>query len=124
MANMKAMQVKKAGGDFEMVEIPIPEPGTHQIRIKVEACGVCHSDSVTKEGIFPSIEYPRVPGHEVIGIIDKLGDSVSNFKEGQRVGVGWHGGYCFHCEPCRRGDFINCQNGKITGVTHDGGYAE
>ncbi|NIP44741.1 MAG: alcohol dehydrogenase catalytic domain-containing protein [candidate division Zixibacteria bacterium] len=124
MANMKAMQVKKAGGDFELVEMAIPEPGTHQIRIKVEACGVCHSDSVTKEGIIPGIEYPRVPGHEVIGTIDKLGGSVSNFKEGQRVGVGWRGGHCFHCEPCRRGDFTNCQNGKITGVTHDGGYAE
>ncbi len=124
MANMKAMQVKKAGGDFEPVEIPIPEPGVHQIRIKVEACGICHSDVFVKEGLFPGIEYPRIPGHEVIGVVDKLGDAVSNFEVGQRVGVGWHGGHCFVCEPCRRGDFVNCQNAGITGITHDGGYAE
>lgn len=121
---MKAMQVKKAGGDFEMVELPIPEPGTHQVRIKVQACGVCHSDMFVKEGIFPNIQYPRIPGHEVIGVIDKLGTAVKSWKEGQRVGVGWHGGHCFVCEPCRRGDFINCKNAGVTGLTHDGGYAE
>lgn len=124
MATMKAMQVKKAGGDFEMVELPIPEPGTHQVRIKVQACGVCHSDMFVKEGIFPNIQYPRIPGHEVIGVIDKLGTAVKSWKEGQRVGVGWHGGHCFVCEPCRRGDFINCKNAGVTGLTHDGGYAE
>jgi propanol-preferring alcohol dehydrogenase len=124
MATMKAMQVKKAGGDFEPVELPIPEPGTHQVRIKVQACGVCHSDMFVKEGIFPNIQYPRVPGHEVVGIIDKVGSAVKAWKEGQRVGVGWHGGHCFVCEPCRRGDFINCQNAGVTGLTHDGGYAE
>jgi propanol-preferring alcohol dehydrogenase len=124
MATMKAMQVKKAGGDFEPVELPIPEPGTHQVRIKVQACGVCHSDMFVKEGIFPNIQYPRVPGHEVVGIIDKVGSAVKAWKEGQRVGVGWHGGHCFVCEPCRRGDFINCQKAGVTGLTHDGGYAE
>ncbi len=124
MADMKAMQVKKAGGDFEYVEVPIPEPGTHEVRIKVEACGICHSDEFVKEGLFPGIEYPRIPGHEVIGKIDKLGEHVHGWEKGQRVGVGWHGGHCFICDPCRRGDFVNCRNGKITGLTHDGGYAE
>lgn len=121
---MKAVQVKKAGGDFEVVEKDIPSPGKKEVLIKVEACGICHSDMFVKEGAFPGIKYPRVPGHEVIGKIEKLGDNVSTFKKGQRVGVGWHGGHCFECEPCRRGDFISCENAKIAGLSYDGGYAE
>lgn len=121
---MKAVQIKEAGGDFEVVELDIPSPGNKEVLIKVEACGICHSDMFVKEGAFPGIEYPRVPGHEVIGKIEKLGEGVSNFKQGQRVGVGWHGGHCFECEPCRRGDFISCENAKIAGISYDGGYAE
>src|SRR5690242_16732100 len=123
MARMKAVQVSKAHGDFEVVERDIPEPARNQVRIKVEACGVCHSDSVTKEGLFP-IQYPRVPGHEIAGRIDAVGAGVTQWKAGQRVGVGWHGGHDFTCDFCRRGDFILCDNEKITGITHDGGYAE
>lgn len=121
---MKAMQLSKAGGDFELVEREIPTPGHNEILLKVEACGICHSDMFVKEGAFPGIEYPRIPGHEVIGIIEKVGEGVNNFKAGQRVGVGWHGGHCFECEPCRRGDFISCENAKIAGISYDGGYAE
>ncbi len=121
---MKAVQISKAGGDFELVEREIPQPGSGEVRIKVEACGICHSDAFVKEGAFPGMTYPRVPGHEVAGYIDELGEGVSAWEKGQRVGVGWHGGHCFTCEPCRVGDFINCQNQKITGITHDGGYAE
>jgi D-arabinose 1-dehydrogenase-like Zn-dependent alcohol dehydrogenase len=124
MAKMRAVQVSKAGGNFELVERPIPEPGRNQVRIKVEACGICHSDSVVKEGLFPGIQYPRIPGHEVAGRIDAVGADVTNWKPGERVGVGWHGGHDFTCDDCRRGDFINCQNKKITSVTHDGGYAD
>jgi len=124
MARMKAVQVSKSGGDFEVVERNIPEPGRGQVRIKVEACGICHSDALVKEGLWPGLQYPRVPGHEIAGRIDALGADVANWKTGQRVGVGWHGGHCFVCEPCRRGDFILCQNQKITAITHDGGYAE
>ncbi len=124
MARMKAVQVGKAGGDFEIVEREIPEPARGQVRIKVEACGICHSDALVKEGHWPGIKYPRVPGHEIAGRIDALGADVTNWKEGQRVGVGWHGGHDFTCKPCRRGDFINCKTEKITGITHDGGYAE
>lgn len=124
MPSMKAVQVSFAGGDFEIVEREIPSPQPNQVRIKVEACGVCHSDVVTKEGLWPQIKYPRVPGHEIAGYIDKVGEGVTAWKEGQRVGVGWHGGHCFECEPCRKGDFINCQKGLITGVHYDGGYAE
>jgi D-arabinose 1-dehydrogenase-like Zn-dependent alcohol dehydrogenase len=124
MPTMKAVQVGKPGGNFEVVERPIPEPGRTQVRIKVEACGVCHSDVLTKEGLLPGIQYPRVPGHEIAGRIDKVGADVTPWQVGQRVGVGWHGGHCFVCVPCRRGDFINCQNEKITGISHDGGYAE
>jgi D-arabinose 1-dehydrogenase-like Zn-dependent alcohol dehydrogenase len=121
---MKVVQVSKAGGNFELVERNIPEPGRNQVRIKVEACGICHSDQLVKEGYWPGIQYPRVPGHEIAGRIDAVGGDVSNWKPGQRVGVGWHGGHDFICNPCRRGDFINCQNEQITGISYDGGYQE
>jgi D-arabinose 1-dehydrogenase-like Zn-dependent alcohol dehydrogenase len=124
MARMKVAQISKAGGDFELVERNIPDPGRAQVRIKVEACGVCHSDSIVKEGLFPWVQFPRVPGHEIAGRIDAVGEGVTQWGAGQRVGVGWHGGHCFICEPCRRGDFVLCKNEKITGITHDGGYAE
>ena len=121
---MKVVQVSKPGGDFEIVERPVPEPGRTQVRIKVEACGICHSDVLTKEGLFPGLQYPRVPGHEIAGRIHAIGADVTQWKHGQRVGVGWHGGHCFVCDPCRRGDFIVCQNEKITGISFDGGYGE
>jgi len=121
---MKAVQVSKAKGNFEVVERPTPEPARGQVRIKVEACGVCHSDELVKEGLWPGIQYPRVPGHEIAGRIDAVGPDVTQWKKGQRVGVGWHGGHCFVCDACRRGDFALCQNGKITAITFDGGYAE
>ncbi|MGA3090897.1 MAG: alcohol dehydrogenase [Terriglobales bacterium] len=124
MSKMKAVQVSKPGGNFELVERNIPEPGRNQVRIKVEACGICHSDALVKEGHWPGIEYPRVPGHEIAGRIDRVGADVANWTPGQRAGVGWHGGHCFTCNACRRGDFINCRNEKITGISHDGGYAE
>jgi D-arabinose 1-dehydrogenase-like Zn-dependent alcohol dehydrogenase len=124
MAKMKAVQVPKAGGDFEIVERDIPQPATGQVRIRVLACGVCHSDSVTKEGLFPGIVYPRVPGHEVAGVIDEVGTGVTTWKKGQRVGVGWHGGQDGTCLACRRGDFINCPNAKVCGISYDGGYQE
>jgi D-arabinose 1-dehydrogenase-like Zn-dependent alcohol dehydrogenase len=120
---MKAVQVPKPGADFEIVEREIPEPGPGQVRIRVQACGVCHSDVITKEGIFP-ISYPRVPGHEVAGVIDALGTGVQAWKKGQRVGVGWHGGQDGTCLACRRGDFVNCVNVQICGVSYDGGYQE
>jgi len=123
-SKMKAVQVSKPGGNFELVERNIPEPARGQVRIKVEACGICHSDALVKEGHWPGIQYPRVPGHEIAGRIDAVGADVTNWMPGQRVGVGWHGGHCFVCDACRRGDFINCQNEKITGITHDGGYQE
>ena len=121
---MKAVQVAKAGGGLELVERNIPEPGRGQVRIKVEACGICHSDLLVKEGYWPGIQYPRVPGHEIAGRIDAIGADVTNWKPGQRVGVGWHGGHCFTCDSCRRGHFVLCQFEKITGINHDGGYAE
>ncbi|WP_254533285.1 alcohol dehydrogenase [Natrinema gelatinilyticum] len=121
---MRAVQVAEAGGPFEVVDRPIPELGRKEVRVKVEACGVCHSDSYTKEGSWPSIEYPRVPGHEIAGRIDVVGDDVDTWSEGQRVGVGWHGDHCFSCEPCRRGEFIDCEHEKVTGIDIDGGYAE
>lgn len=121
---MKAVQVSKPGGNFELVERPKPEPGREQVRIKVEACGICHSDMLVKEGLLPGIQYPRVPGHEIAGRIDAIGADVTLWKPGQRVGVGWHGGHCFECEPCRRGDFINCKFEKITSLHFDGGYQE
>ncbi|GAB4410002.1 MAG: alcohol dehydrogenase [Microscillaceae bacterium] len=118
------MQISRPGGDFELVERDIPQPGFKQVLLKVEACGICHSDFFVKEGAFPGIAYPRVPGHEVIGVIETLGEGVTSWQTGQRVGVGWHGGHCFECEPCRRGDFISCQKAHITGISLDGGYAE
>jgi D-arabinose 1-dehydrogenase-like Zn-dependent alcohol dehydrogenase len=121
---MKVVQVPKAGAAFEIVEREIPQPGPGQVRIKIHACGVCHSDLLTKEGLFPGIQYPRVPGHEISGRIDSLGTGVTQWKPGQRVGVGWHGGHCFICENCRRGEFILCVNGKVTGIHLDGGYGE
>jgi len=122
---MKAVQVSKPGANFEVVERPVPEPGRNQVRIKVEACGICHSDVLVKEGHWPyGLEYPRVPGHEIAGRIDAIGSEVSLWRPGQRVGVGWHGGHCFICDPCRRGNFINCRNEKITAIHFDGGYAE
>jgi D-arabinose 1-dehydrogenase-like Zn-dependent alcohol dehydrogenase len=121
---MKAAQVPKAGGEFEIVERDIPKPGAGEVRIKVQACGVCHSDVLTKEGAWPGIQYPRVPGHEVAGIVDELGAGVSEWKVGQRVGVGWHGGQDNTCPSCRRGDFRNCRNLKIPGISYDGGYQQ
>jgi D-arabinose 1-dehydrogenase-like Zn-dependent alcohol dehydrogenase len=124
MAKMRVVQVPLPKAPFEIVEREIPSPAPGSVRIKVQACGVCHSDSVTKDGLFPNIQYPRVPGHEVAGIIDAIGSGVADWKVGQAVGVGWNGGYCGHCEPCRRGEFFACQNGQTTGVTYDGGYAD
>jgi D-arabinose 1-dehydrogenase-like Zn-dependent alcohol dehydrogenase len=125
MATMRVVQVPYAKGPFEIVERDIPEPSAGLVRIKVEACGVCHSDSLTKEGLFPNIQYPRVPGHEIIGILDALGAGVPGWRVGQRVGVGWHGGNCGYCDACRSGDAFACQTETlVTGVTHDGGYAE
>jgi D-arabinose 1-dehydrogenase-like Zn-dependent alcohol dehydrogenase len=124
MSKMRVMQVTQPNGPFELVEREIPEPGTGQVRLKVEACGICHSDSLTKEGTWPGVQYPRVPGHEVAGIIDAVGAGVVGWTAGQRVGVGWHGGYCGHCQPCRRGEFFACQWGQITGITYDGGYSD
>ncbi len=124
MSKMRAVQISQPNGPFEFVEREIPEPADGWVRLKVEACGICHSDSLTKEGTFPGITYPRVPGHEVAGIIDAVGKGIIGWTEGQRVGVGWHGGYCGHCEPCRRGDFFACEWNQSTGVTYDGGYAD
>jgi D-arabinose 1-dehydrogenase-like Zn-dependent alcohol dehydrogenase len=124
MAKMKVVQVPKAGADFQIVEREIPEPGPGQVRIRVQACGVCHSDVLVKEGRWPGLVYPRVPGHEVAGVIDEAGSGVTQWKKGQRVGVGWHGGQDGTCLACRRGDFVNCANLKITGLSYDGGYQE
>jgi D-arabinose 1-dehydrogenase-like Zn-dependent alcohol dehydrogenase len=122
---MRAVQVPRAGGNFEIVERDIPEPGPGTLRIKVQACGICHSDSLTKEGQFPGITYPRVPGHEVVGIVDKIGSGVAGWTAGQRAGVGWSGGYCGYCDACRRGDFFGCLTATyVTGITSDGGYAD
>jgi len=120
---MKAAQISKAGGDWELVERDIPEPGPGQVRVKIEACGICHSDAVVKDGIWPGLQYPRVPGHEIAGRVDAVGANVNSWAVGQRVGVGWHGGHCFVCEQCRRGDFAMCINRKVTGIDFDGGYA-
>src|SRR5438093_2834294 len=124
IAPMKVAQIPKAGADFQIVEREVPTPGVGHVRIKVQACGICHSDSLTKEGAWPGIQYPRVPGHEVAGAIDAVGPGVAGWQPGQRVGVGWNGGYCGHCEHCRRGDFFACVTGQVTGITSDGGYAE
>jgi D-arabinose 1-dehydrogenase-like Zn-dependent alcohol dehydrogenase len=121
---MRVAQIPKAGADFQLVDREIPQPGAGEVRIKVQACGVCHSDVFTKEGLWPGIQYPRVPGHEVAGIIDELGAGVSGWKQGQRAGVGWHGGHDGTCLQCRRGDFGNCQNMKIAGISYDGGYQQ
>lgn len=122
---MRAVQVTKAGGPFEIVERDVPEPGSGQVRLKVQACGVCHSDSLTKEGYWPGIQLPRIPGHEVAGIIDAIGPNVGGWKVGQRAGVGWHGGHCGYCDSCRRGDFVTCRvDMRISGIHIDGGYAD
>jgi propanol-preferring alcohol dehydrogenase len=120
----RAVQVSAAGGAFEVVQKQFPEPGPGHVRIRVQACGVCHSDAITKFGLFPGIAYPRVPGHEVAGVLDAVAADVQLFKAGQRVGLGWHGGHCNYCAPCRRGDFILCENQQISGISFDGGYAD
>ncbi|HKZ04245.1 MAG TPA: alcohol dehydrogenase [Methylomirabilota bacterium] len=124
MPRMKVAQIPKAGADFEIVERDVPEPGPGQVRIRVQACGVCHSDVFVKDGGLPGLVYPRVPGHEVAGVIDAAGPGVAQWPQGQRVGVGWHGGQDGTCLACRRGDFVNCASSRITGISHDGGYAE
>lgn len=124
LAPMKVAQISKPGGEFEIVEREIPAPGMGEVRIKVQACGICHSDVLTKDGLWPGIQYPRIPGHEVAGFIDELGAKVTAWKQGQRVGVGWHGGQDNSCRYCRRGDFRNCENLKIPGISYDGGYQE
>src|SRR5580693_2463690 len=124
IATMKVAQVSGPGGDFQVVDREIPTPGAGHVRIKVQACGVCHSDALTKEGLWPGIQYPRAPGHEVAGVIDAVGDGVSVWKKGQRVGVGWHGGHDGTCLSCRRGDFRNCRNLEIPGISYDGGYQQ
>jgi len=124
MAKMKVAQIAKAGADLEIVDREIPQPGPGQVRIRVQACGVCHSDVLTKEGGLPGLVYPRVPGHEVAGVIDEAGPGVTQWKPGQKVGVGWHGGHDGTCLACRRGDFVNCASSKVTGLSYDGGYEE
>ncbi|MGH9612517.1 MAG: alcohol dehydrogenase catalytic domain-containing protein, partial [Bryobacteraceae bacterium] len=125
MPKMRAIQVARPNGPFELVEREIPEPGPGSVRIKVQACGICHSDTLSKEGTFPGIQYPRVPGHEVAGIVDAVGPGVAGWTKGQRAGVGWHGGHCGHCDSCRRGYFFACQTAMlVTGITSDGGYAD
>src|SRR4051794_12187494 len=124
MAVMRVAQVSRPKSAFEIVERPVPEPGGGSVRIKVQACGICHSDSLTKDGLIPGIEYPRVPGHEVAGVIDAVGPGVAGWEPGQRVGVGWNGGYCGYCDHCRRGEFFACVRGAVTGVSYDGGYGE
>jgi len=121
---MKAAQIAKPGADFEIVERLLPEPDAGHVRIKVKACGICHSDVLVKDGLWPGIQYPRVPGHEVAGVVDEVGAGVTSWKKGQRVGVGWHGGHDGDCRECRRGDFRNCRNVKVTGISYDGGYQQ
>jgi NADPH2:quinone reductase len=121
---MRAVQVPEAGAEFELVERAVPDPGPGEVRVAVDACGICHSDAYVKEGTYPGISYPRIPGHEIAGRVDAVGERVTAWSEGDRVGAGWHGGHCFTCEPCRRGDFQGCEDGEITGITLDGGYAE
>ena len=124
MNQMTAVQISRPGAAFETVKRDIPEPGRSHVRIKVQACGVCHSDVFVKEGHWPALQYPRITGHEVAGVIDEIGSEVTAWKKGQRVGVGWHGAHCGLCVPCRRGDFISCQNLRVTGFNNDGGYAQ
>ncbi|MFB6178500.1 MAG: alcohol dehydrogenase [Halorientalis sp.] len=121
---MQAAVVPEPGAEFEIVEREIPDPEPGEVRVAVEACGICHSDAFVKSGGYPGLSYPRIPGHEIAGRIDAVGADVEEWTTGERVGVGWHGGHCFTCEPCRRGDFLQCENGEITGITYDGGYAE
>src|SRR6202171_6165912 len=123
-SKMKAAQISQPGGDWELIERDIPEPSVGQVRVKVEACGICHSDALVKDGVWPGLQYPRVPGHEIAGRVDAVGTNFTSWAVGQRVGVGWHGGHCFVCEQCRRGDFAMCVNRKVTGIDFDGGYAE
>jgi D-arabinose 1-dehydrogenase-like Zn-dependent alcohol dehydrogenase len=120
----KYVQVQGAGAPLEVVSRDVPEPKAGEVRVRIEACGVCHSDSVTVEGLFPNVTYPRVPGHEIVGRVDSVGANVPQWQKGQRVGIGWYGGHCRLCEPCRRGDLVACQNSSIPGITYDGGYAE
>jgi D-arabinose 1-dehydrogenase-like Zn-dependent alcohol dehydrogenase len=125
MPKMRVAQVARTGGPIEIVEREIPQPGPGWVRIKVQACGICHSDSLVKEGLWPGLKYPRVPGHEVVGIVDEVGENVAQWKTGQRVGVGWHGGHCGFCDACRNGDFFGCTVAlQITGISFDGGYGE
>jgi D-arabinose 1-dehydrogenase-like Zn-dependent alcohol dehydrogenase len=121
---MKAAQVTRPGGPIELVERDVQKPGPGEVRVRVQACGICHSDVFTKEGLWPGIQYPRVPGHEIAGVVDEVGAGVAEWKKGQRVGVGWYGGHCGHCRACRRGDFINCEYLPVPGITYDGGYEE
>ena len=120
----KYVQVSKANAPLDLVTRDVPDPGAGSVRVRVEACGVCHSDAVTVQSLLPIVSYPRVPGHEIVGIVDAVGPDVIRCKPGQRVGIGWYGGHCGHCEPCRRGDLVACQNPLIPGLTYDGGYAE
>lgn len=124
MPKMRALIVAKAGAPFQLVERDIPQPGPGEVRVRVEACGMCHSDVFVKSGHFPGLTLPRIPGHEIAGRVDAVGSGVTQWKAGQRVGIGWYGGHCGQCDGCRRGDFVNCANGKITGISFDGGYAE
>jgi len=124
MAKMRAVQISKANGPFELVEREVPTAGPGQVRIKVEACGICHSDAFVKFGAYPGLQLPRIPGHEIAGTVDAVGDGVSAWKVGERVGVGWHGGHCFECKACRKGQFINCEKAQVCGISYDGGYAE
>jgi D-arabinose 1-dehydrogenase-like Zn-dependent alcohol dehydrogenase len=125
MPKMRAALIARPAGPFEIVEREIPQPGAGWVRIKVQACGICHSDSLVKEGHWPGLKYPRVPGHEIVGVVDALGTGVSQWKPGQRVGVGWHGGHCGNCDACRSGNFFGCQVAlQITGISFDGGYAD
>src|SRR5437867_1290548 len=125
MKTMRVVQVPRAKAVFEIVERNIPDPAAAQVRVKVQACGVCHSDSITKEGNWPAMQYPRVPGHEIAGVVDEIGSDVKGWKAGDRVGIGWHGGHCGYCDSCRRGDFLTCSVApQISGITVDGGYEE
>jgi D-arabinose 1-dehydrogenase-like Zn-dependent alcohol dehydrogenase len=124
VGTMKVAQVSEPGAGFQIVQREIPEPGAGQVRVRVNACGVCHSDALVVDGSWPGISYPRVPGHEVAGVVDAVGFGVSEWKKGQRVAIGWHGGNDFTCPECRRGDFMNCRNQQVTGISFDGGYQE
>lgn len=124
MSKMKAVQVEAPGGPLKLVELDIPQPGHGQVRIRIHACGICHSDSLTKEGQWPGLQFPRVPGHEIAGVVDAVGDGVEGWSVGRRVGVGWHGGHCGQCSRCRKGDFVLCEKGQVPGISYNGGYAE